>query len=240
MPISKVNLNAKFDYEFIKNLKILQECFLKLGIDKVVDINRLSKAKYQDNLEFTQWYVPRDPLQKLSLICLCRMKRYWDLHYPGDVSQFAPNPTLPAAAPRAASPKKPSSPRTTAPPPKRTSTGLSGAPARTAAPAPAPVPARKENTAPVPSPAPATNQMVAPVTNTANTDLAATKQREQTLLIAELRVTAEGLEKERDFYFKKLREIETLCESADEASQQFAKKIQAVLYATDDIPSTDV
>ncbi len=48
-------MNAKFDYEFIKNLKVLQETFLKLGIDKVVDINRLSKAKYQDNLEFTQW-----------------------------------------------------------------------------------------------------------------------------------------------------------------------------------------
>jgi microtubule-associated protein, RP/EB family len=172
------------------------------------------------------------------------MKRYWDLHYPGDVSQFATNNAIPAAAPRVASPKKPASPRTATAPPKRSSTGLSGAPVRTAAPVvlnPAPTPARKENTAPTPSPVPVANhQVVAPVTSTTSTDISATKHREQTLLIAELRVTAEGLEKERDFYFKKLREIETLCESADEASQPFVKKIQAVLYATDDIPSTDV
>lgn len=174
------------------------------------------------------------------------MKRYWDLHYPGDVTQFtAVNPT-PAATPRAAvaatpaSPKKPASPRA-APPVKRNSTtGLSGAPAR-AAPAPAPAPARKENTAPTPSPAQTVNHGVSPVSSNAPaaTDMNATKQREQTLLIAELRLTAEGLEKERDFYFKKLREIETLCESADEASQPFIKKIQAVLYAADDIPTTD-
>ena len=67
IPVSKLIMDAKNEWEFIRNLKQLQEAFIRLGIDKVVDIGRLSKAKYQDNLEFTQW-----------------MKRYWDLHYKGD------------------------------------------------------------------------------------------------------------------------------------------------------------
>lgn len=33
--LSKVNFNAKFEWEYIKNLKVLQEAFLKLGIEKV-------------------------------------------------------------------------------------------------------------------------------------------------------------------------------------------------------------
>lgn len=60
-------MDAKHEWEFIRNLKQLQEAFIRLGVDKVVDIGRLSKAKYQDNLEFTQW-----------------MKCWWDRNYKGD------------------------------------------------------------------------------------------------------------------------------------------------------------
>ncbi|KAL0487226.1 hypothetical protein AKO1_001117 [Acrasis kona] len=66
VPLSKVNFNAKHDYEYIKNYKILQECFTKAGIDKAIDVNKLIKGKYQDNLEFLQW-----------------IKRYFDLHWQG-------------------------------------------------------------------------------------------------------------------------------------------------------------
>ena len=48
----------------------------------------------------------------------------------------------------------------------------------------------------------------------------------------ESKLTIEGLEKERDFYFGKLRDIEVLCQEMDGA--EYAQKILAVLYATED------
>ena len=53
--MSKVNFGAKYDHEFMKNFKVLQDAFSKLGVKKVVPVEKLIKAKYQDNLEFLQW-----------------------------------------------------------------------------------------------------------------------------------------------------------------------------------------
>lgn len=93
----KVKWNAKVDYEFVHNYKILQSVFNRLKIDKVrpwapprglpgrpphlrssqyprhpplpraqhIDVDKLIRAKYQDNLEFMQW-----------------MKRFYDLNCP--------------------------------------------------------------------------------------------------------------------------------------------------------------
>lgn len=41
---------AKSEYEFINNYKLLQQSFLKLGVYKNIDIEKLVKCKYQDNL----------------------------------------------------------------------------------------------------------------------------------------------------------------------------------------------
>ena len=53
--MSKINWKAKSNYEFINNLKVLQGAFVKLNVNKVIEVERLAKAKYQDNLEFIQW-----------------------------------------------------------------------------------------------------------------------------------------------------------------------------------------
>ena len=78
--MAKVKWQAKFDYEFVENYKILQNAFDKNGVKRHIDVStpissnsnlflqvdKLVKAKYQDNLEFCQW-----------------IKRYFDLNYSG-------------------------------------------------------------------------------------------------------------------------------------------------------------
>eukprot|EP01016_Furgasonia_blochmanni_P026494 TRINITY_DN28125_c0_g1_i1.p1 TRINITY_DN28125_c0_g1~~TRINITY_DN28125_c0_g1_i1.p1 ORF type:complete len:328 (-),score=76.12 TRINITY_DN28125_c0_g1_i1:53-997(-) len=64
VPLHKVNWKAKFEYEFVYNFKILQQSFTKCNIPKYIDVERLIKAKYQDNLEFAQW-----------------MRKYFDANY---------------------------------------------------------------------------------------------------------------------------------------------------------------
>jgi len=185
--LQKVMTNAKLEYEYVKNYKVLQDAFTKLRIDKVIDITRLVKGRYQDNLEFCQW-----------------MKRYWDLYYPGDKSRFAQLQTAESAT------------------------------------------NNKENTpAPTSAPAPTTTATTTTTITTSATTGQPRKRRSNATapkaiaveptngLIAELRLTAEGLEKERDFYFNKLREVEALCEAADATSKPLAEKIQKVLYATE-------
>lgn len=55
VPMNKVNWKAKFEYEFIGNLKIFQKALEKIGGTRKFDVNKLAKAKYQDNLETIQW-----------------------------------------------------------------------------------------------------------------------------------------------------------------------------------------
>ena len=51
--------------------------------------------------------------------------------------------------------------------------------------------------------------------------------------MAELSLTVDGLEKERDFYFGKLRDIEVICQDAGGEENPTLKKILEVLYATE-------
>jgi len=52
--------------------------------------------------------------------------------------------------------------------------------------------------------------------------------------LMESKLTIEGLEKERDFYFSKLRDIEVLAQEHENDGGEFVQKALAVLYATED------
>ncbi|CAD2097472.1 EB1 homolog, putative [Plasmodium vinckei petteri] len=54
--LHKAKWNAKMEYECIVNYKLIQSVFNKLGIKKDMDVDKLIKGKYQDNLEFLQWF----------------------------------------------------------------------------------------------------------------------------------------------------------------------------------------
>ncbi|KAK1171795.1 microtubule-associated protein RP/EB family member 3-like isoform X1 [Acipenser oxyrinchus oxyrinchus] len=52
--------------------------------------------------------------------------------------------------------------------------------------------------------------------------------------LMELKLTVDGLEKERDFYFSKLRDIELICQEHESENNQVISKIIEILYATED------
>ena len=55
LSMSKVSWKAKTSWEFVANFKVLQQGFDNLGLKKKIDVEKLTLAKYQDNLEFAQW-----------------------------------------------------------------------------------------------------------------------------------------------------------------------------------------
>ena len=53
--MSKVNWSAKMSHEYVGNYKLLQKAFTKNKVQRYVDVDKLIRGKYQDNLEFCQW-----------------------------------------------------------------------------------------------------------------------------------------------------------------------------------------
>ncbi|NXL77309.1 MARE3 protein, partial [Leptocoma aspasia] len=54
--LRKVKFQAKLEHEYIHNFKVLQAAFKKMGVDKIIAVERLVKGKFQDNFEFIQWF----------------------------------------------------------------------------------------------------------------------------------------------------------------------------------------
>jgi RP/EB family microtubule-associated protein len=67
VPMSKVKFNVNTEYQYLNNFKVLQSAFTKHQIDRSVPVERLVKCRFQDNLEFLQWF-----------------KRYWDANFSGE------------------------------------------------------------------------------------------------------------------------------------------------------------
>lgn len=62
VPMAKINWQAKHEYEYLSNYKVLQEVFKRNKISKPIPVDRLTKCKMQDNLEWLQW-------SKVRLFC---------------------------------------------------------------------------------------------------------------------------------------------------------------------------
>jgi RP/EB family microtubule-associated protein len=55
--MNKLNYGKSLSYDqILKNYKILQDAFKKNKIDKNFETNKLMKGRFQDNLEFLQWF----------------------------------------------------------------------------------------------------------------------------------------------------------------------------------------
>jgi len=189
VPIKKVKFQAKLEHEYIVNWKLLQTGFKKVGIDKIIPVDKLIKAKFQDNFEFAQWF-----------------KKFFDANYGGhEYDALAvrggvqPNPDN----------KKPA---------------LKGPPTKMAS--------APRRAAPAPKPAAAAKPVKSPQSN--NSAASAAEVELLTTELSDIRTNMEGLEKERDFYFGKLRDIEVLCQEQGEAGTDLSERVLQVLYATED------
>ncbi|RXW18541.1 hypothetical protein EST38_g7313 [Candolleomyces aberdarensis] len=145
VPMNRVKMNSKHEYEYVANYKVLQNVFKAKRIDKPVPVEKLVKCKMQDNLEFLQW-----------------VKKFWEANYGGAGYDAV-------ARRKGAALEPPATPR-----------------------------------------------------STPGTPAGGNK--------------AEGLEKEREFYFQKLREIEILVQEFTEEKEESEvfSKIKKILYSTED------
>uniref|UniRef100_A0A3B3Q6I9 Microtubule-associated protein RP/EB family member 3 n=1 Tax=Paramormyrops kingsleyae TaxID=1676925 RepID=A0A3B3Q6I9_9TELE len=70
-----------------------------------------------------------------------------------------------------------------------------------------------------------------PITRNGGSDAEILELNQQ---LMELKLTVDGLEKERDFYFSKLRDIELICQEHENENNPVITKIIDILYATED------
>lgn len=98
LPMNRVKMNARHEYEYVANYKVMQNVFKAKKIDKPIPVEKLVKCKMQDNLEFLQW-----------------MKRFWDANYGGQgYDAVARRKGAPAEPPATIAPLSASKPALTA------------------------------------------------------------------------------------------------------------------------------
>ncbi|XP_078255485.1 microtubule-associated protein RP/EB family member 3b [Rhinoraja longicauda] len=200
--LKKVKFQAKLEHEYIHHFKVLQAAFKKMGVDKIIPVERLVKGKFQDNFEFVQWF-----------------KKLFDANYDG--KEY--DPVLARQGPDAVPPhnqgeqifNKPKRPVGTAVP-QRTS------------PTPPKITTRMPNT---PSSIGMRKAQRFPRNGGSDADAQIIELNQQ---LMELKLTVDGLEKERDFYFSKLRDIELICQEHENENIPAVQKIAEILYATED------
>ncbi|XP_053481073.1 microtubule-associated protein RP/EB family member 1a [Ictalurus furcatus] len=193
VPLKRVKFQAKLEHEYIHNFKILQGSFKKLGVNKIIPVDKLVKGKFQDNFEFVQWF-----------------KKFFDANYDGkEYDPEAARLGQEIAASQCPAPGLASKPQKGSLETRITSV---------------------KPTAPV-----APQRMTAASPKRA-TPLRADPEHGEELvhMLHDLKTNIADLEKERDFYFSKLRNIELICQEKEGEADPILQKIVDILYATDD------
>mmetsp|Transcript_501 Transcript_501/g.892 ORF Transcript_501/g.892 Transcript_501/m.892 type:complete len:333 (+) Transcript_501:76-1074(+) len=229
VPMSKVNWSVKQSFEFVANYKILQTCFTKLNIERHIDVDRLITGKYMDNLEFMQWFkrfyemsvADRGDYDPYAQRCKGKGgDKYGGGRKPAGGGGGVSKPAATKASSNATAAKP-----TAAPASKPSATASSRASSK-------PV-MEQENSAPVVNrPAPAGGSVSSDAQKEINTLKVANQDAARAY--AELRTEMEGLEKERDFYFEKLRDIEIMLQDLEDRGEgtPLSASIFKILYAT--------
>ncbi|XP_065087699.1 microtubule-associated protein RP/EB family member 1 isoform X4 [Ochlerotatus camptorhynchus] len=224
VPMKRIKFRTNLEHEYIQNFKILQAAFKKMNVDKVIPVDKLIKGRFQDNFEFLQWF-----------------KKFFDANYDGreyDALEARFGIQLGSGAIQnelgvGELPKRHiQAPKSQKYPTHHvTSTVSKVTPSR-----------------PV---AQTVSRPTGGLSSTANASKSSSQNsvsnqqvEELTTQVMDMRLHLEGLEKERDFYFSKLRDIEILCQEDEqnEVPNSLIQRILNILYATEDgfAPPDDV
>lgn len=214
VPVKRIKYRTNLEHEYIQNFKILQGAFKKMNVDKIIPIDKLIKGRFQDNFEFLQWF-----------------KKFFDANYDGrEYDAVAVRDGLPLGLGLASS-SGGAKPVAAAIPAARRPIASSLAPKSK----PLPKAAARTVTPPT-ARVPPTALAAAKAQNNGHNVQAVNAQIEElNNQVTDFKLNLEGLEKERDFYFSKLRDIEMLCQGEEEEAQNpLVGKIMEILYATED------
>jgi len=205
--VKKVKFNTKLEHEYLNNFKILQASFKKMSVDKMVNVDRLVKGRFQENFEFLQWF-----------------KKFFDANYGGqeyDAISVRGGEDVGSGAKQSR-------------PAGLMGKVMSGMPKKS--------PAAK--LAPAARSTARTTVGVGARTTGGGVSVAVQQQLEDlNAQVVEMQTTIEGLEKERDFYFGKLRDVEVMCQENEETDGEVGKKVLDILYQTEDgfaVPDEDI
>jgi len=200
--MGKVKFVTKLETEYLHNFKIFQQACTKMGVDKNIPVERLIKARFQDNFEFVQWF-----------------KKFFDANYSGN--DYDPTAARQAAGAKAS---KQNGSSTSARKPLMSKTTKPAIAKSTAKPAPSRAPISSRTTTRSPGAGTKT------VKNNEEMLELRRENEQQLITIQEMQESIKNLEQERDFYYNKLREVEIICEPFDEAAQAEATPEQLADY----------
>jgi len=197
--IKRVKFLAKNEVDYLTNWKVLQNGLKKVGIDKTIPVDKLTKGKFQDNFEFCQWF-----------------KKFFDANYGGheyDALAVRGGVQLPINSKMG----KPNTMKTSSKPSTISKSNDLVVNKRT------------NNNTTISLPKPTTPKLPNKFDN---------EKKDILVKIAALKIAAEGSENERDFYFRKLQDIEVLAKDGEEEAPKLSQRILEILYQPGDDDKT--
>ncbi|XP_011631213.1 microtubule-associated protein RP/EB family member 1 isoform X2 [Pogonomyrmex barbatus] len=208
VPLKRVKFKTNLEHEYIQNFKILQGGFKKMNVDKVIPVDKLIKGRFQDNFEFLQWF-----------------KKFFDANYDGrEYDAYEARGCIPLGS-GVDGTHTLSNPQLVPLPPQSKQPQIQQRHIQQRNSVPRQQQVNKVQPA-----------YRAQPKNTVGNRGDNGKIEELSAQLVELKMSVEGLEKERDFYFGKLRDIEVMCQDCDNSGDPppIVQKILEVLYATED------
>ncbi|KAG8570898.1 hypothetical protein GDO81_011468 [Engystomops pustulosus] len=201
--LKKVKFQAKLEHEYIHNFKLLQASFKRMNVDKVIPVEKLVKGRFQDNLDFIQWF-----------------KKFFDANYDG--KEY--DPMEARQGQDALPPPDPGEQIFNLPKKSHHANSPTAGAAKSS-----PI-AKPGSTSSRPSSA----KKAAPSSSVKSDKDLESQVAHLNEQVHSLKIALEGVEKERDFYFGKLREIELLCQEHGQEGDDLVQRLMDVLYAADE------